>query len=202
MSYSALIKTDTEAKGGGGSNREPTLTSKTTGPDIDMHSNATILAEHETDVRSQCGALCWRMHRGRVEVLLITSRETGRWIIPKGWPMAEHTAADAARTEAWEEAGVEGPISQEPIGLYAYDKQRLPEPPVPCVVSVFALRVARLADKFPERRERRRKWFSAAKAAHKVLEPELRAMLLDLDADPKRLELFDRGQGGKSGANA
>lgn len=193
MSYSSTNMTDTETKSGGGANREPALTSKTAGPDTDMHSNAKILAAKETTVRSQCGALCWRMHRGRVEVLLITSRETGRWIIPKGWPMAAHTAAEAAQKEAWEEAGVEGPIAQDPIGLFAYDKQRLPEPPTPCVVSVFALRVARLAEKFPERRERRRKWFSAAKAAQKVLEPELRALLLDLDADPKRLDLPESG---------
>ena len=159
-----------------------------------MRNVAKDLAEDQSDVRSQCGALCWRMHRGRVEVLLITSRDTGRWVIPKGWPMAGLTAAEAARKEAWEEAGAEGRIAHDPIGLFAYDKQRLPKEPLPCMVSVFPLRVTRLADKFPERGERRRKWFSAAKAAQKVAEAELRALMLDLDADPQKLEQTDEGQ--------
>ena len=130
---------------------------------------------------SQNAALCWRMHRGRVQVLLITSRDTGRWIVPKGWPMPGKTAAETAGTEAWEEAGVQGtPDAADPIGVYHYDKLRTPKKPVPCVVSVFSLRVQGLADKFPERKQRRRKWFDARKAARKVAEPELRRLLSQL----------------------
>lgn len=136
------------------------------------------------ECRDQFGALCWRMHRGRVEVLLVTSRDTGRWVIPKGWPGKGLDAPSSAAREAWEEAGVEGEIGQEPLGLYTYAKRRMPDAPLPCAVTVFPLRVARLADRFPERRERQRKWFRAEKAARKVVEVELREILTRLDADP------------------
>jgi len=132
----------------------------------------------------QFGALCWRVHRGQVQVLLITSRDTGRWIIPKGWPHDGLTPALAAAAEAWEEAGVEGTVVEAPLGLYSYDKMLKPGVAQPCMVTVFALRVARLRRRFPERAERRRKWFDAAKAARKVAEPELRALLDRLADDP------------------
>jgi hypothetical protein len=67
--------------------------------------------------------------------------------------------------------------------LFTYDKVIRPGVVQPCVVSVFAMRVARLRTKFPERRERRRKSFDAARAVHKVAEPELRALLLALSAE-------------------
>lgn len=134
--------------------------------------------------RDQYGALCWRLHRGRVEVLLVTSRDTGRWVIPKGWPGKGLDPASSAAREAWEEAGVEGQIAEAPLGLYTYAKRRLPDPPLACAVTVFGLRVQRLAETFPERAERRRKWFRAEKAARKVAEPELRELLCRVDADP------------------
>lgn len=133
--------------------------------------------------RPQVGALCWRMHRGHVEVLLITSRDTGRWVIPKGWPIEGKTPAQSAALEAWEEAGVKGQIQDQALGRYTYDKARIPRPPTPCAVSVFPLRVEGLATKFPEREERRRKWFAAAKAARKVAEPELRTLLAAVGED-------------------
>jgi 8-oxo-dGTP pyrophosphatase MutT (NUDIX family) len=129
------------------------------------------------DPRSQVAALCWRMHRDRVEVLLITSRDTGRWVLPKGWPMDGRDAPGAAAQEAWEEAGVTGVVKPDVIGLFGYDKVIAPAATLPCMVSVFALRVAALARRFPERKERRRKWFSAEAAARKVAEPELRTLL-------------------------
>ena len=121
------------------------------------------------------------MHRGRVQVLLITSRDTGRWIVPKGWPMSGKTSAETAVTEAWEEAGVQGSVdAAAPLGFYRYDKLRAAKDAIPCLVSVFALRVTKLADKFPERKQRRRKWFDAQKAARKVAEPGLRSLLSQL----------------------
>lgn len=137
--------------------------------------------------RSQYGALCWRMHRGHVEVLLITSRDTGRWVIPKGWPISDLDPSASAAREAWEEAGVRGKTETEPMGLYSYDKVLGPDSALPCAVSVFSLRVEELAAKFPERKERRRKWFAAAKAAKKVAEPELRALFRTLADDPAAL---------------
>lgn len=136
------------------------------------------------ETRTQYGAVCWRMHRGKVEVLLITSRDTGRWVIPKGWPISGLTPADTAAREAWEEAGVEGDIQTDKLGAFGYDKALGPSQSVPCSVQVFGLRVAELKAKFPEKKERRRKWFGFEKAARKVAEPELRKLLLAL---PDRL---------------
>lgn len=127
---------------------------------------------------TQNGALCWRMHRDRVEVLLITSRDTGRWVIPKGWPIEGMGSDAAAAREAWEEAGVEGAVSPDCVGLFSYVKRFGLHAGVPCVVAVYSLRVTGLARDFPERKQRRRKWFSLAVAARKVAEPELRTLLL------------------------
>jgi len=148
---------------------------------------ATSFAPAISQPSGQFGALCWRLHRGQVEVLLITSRDTGRWIIPKGWPHDGRTPAGSAAEEAWEEAGVEGQVAEAPLGLYSYDKVLKPGVAQPCVVTVFALRVARLRRRFPERGERRRKWFAAIKAARKVAEPELRALLTEVAEDHRRV---------------
>lgn len=135
--------------------------------------------------RTQYGAVCWRLHRGKVEVLLVTSRDTGRWIIPKGWPISGLAPAETAAREAWEEAGVQGDVTREDLGAYGYAKVLSPSHSVPCSVQVYGLRVAELKDKFPERKQRRRKWFGVEKAARKVAEPELRALLLSL---PDRID--------------
>lgn len=149
-----------------------------------MAMNNTATRDAGVECRPQYGAVCWRLHRGKVEVLLVTSRDTGRWIIPKGWPITGLTPADTAAQEAWEEAGVQGEVAADNLGAYGYDKVLSPNQSVPCSVQVFGLRVARLRDKFPERKERRRKWFGVEKAARKVAEPELRTLLLSL---PDRL---------------
>lgn len=146
--------------------------------------NEFLPSEEDGAPRTQYGALCWRLHRGRLEVLLITSRETRRWVIPKGWPMDGKDAATAAAQEAWEEAGVTGEVGTEAVGFYGYDKTRKTAAALPCVVSVYPLRVEGLAKKFPERKERRRRWFGAGKAAKLVAEPELQALLSRLEDDP------------------
>ncbi len=133
-------------------------------------------------IRPQIAALCWRKKRGQVEVLLITSRDTGRWVLPKGWPMDGRAAHEAAAIEAWEEAGVRGAISDQPLGRFQYDKQHPSKPTQRCEVTVYPLRVARLEPKFPERHERRRKWFSARKAAKAVHEAELTELILTASA--------------------
>lgn len=124
-------------------------------------------------VRLQYAALCWREGEAGVEVLLITSRDTGRWVIPKGWPMAGLAPEMAAAREAWEEAGAEGAVSPISLGRYGYLKDMATSPAVPCAVSVFGLRVEKLAKKFPERGERLRHWFSPKDAATLVQEPDL-----------------------------
>lgn len=143
-----------------------------------------FLPDAEGGARNQFAALCWRMHRGRVEVLLITSRDTGRWVLPKGWPMEGKTPSHCAAIEAWEEAGVRGKVAGEALGFYSYDKMMGLQAPLPCMVTVFPLRVEELASRFPERKQRRRRWFNAEKAAKLVAEPELKELLLALAHDP------------------
>lgn len=131
----------------------------------------------------QIAALCWRQRRGQIEVLLITSRDTGRWVVPKGWPMDGHSDPEAAAMEAWEEAGVRGDITDVALGRFQYDKFNPAKPTKRCEVTVYPLRVARLEPKFPERNERRRKWFSARKAAKAVHESELADLILKASAE-------------------
>ena len=155
----------------------------------DQSSDALPAGEGEE--RSQCAALCWRMHRGRVEVLLITSRDTGRWVIPKGWPMPGKTAAQSAMQEAWEEAGVRGKGQDRPVGRYGYFKIMADKSALPCVVTVYPLRVKELAARYPERKQRRRRWHDAEDAARLVAEPELRALFLRLAEEPAVLKHAD-----------
>jgi len=110
------------------------------------------------------------------EVLMITSRGTGRWIIPKGWPMPDRTLAQAALQEAWEEAGVRAAGVAE-LGRYHYDKAEDRGFAIPVEVRVFLAPVTGLADDYPERDERTRRWFPPAEAASLVAEPELATML-------------------------
>lgn len=119
------------------------------------------------------------MHGGTPEILLITSRDTGRWVVPKGWPVNGRSPHGSAAVEAWEEAGVEGRVEAESLGTFTYPKLYPDADPQVCMVKVFSLRVEKLASHYPEYRQRRRKWFSAEKAARKVAEPELRALIRD-----------------------
>jgi 8-oxo-dGTP pyrophosphatase MutT (NUDIX family) len=84
---------------------------------------------------------------------------------------------EAALREAWEEAGVQGAADPLCLGLYPYQKVLSPDRAIPCVVTVYGVKVSRLRARFPERKERRRKWFSPQKAAGKVEEPALRALI-------------------------
>lgn len=133
------------------------------------------------DVRTQFGALCWRRKDDEVQVLLITSRRRKRWVLPKGWPMDGATPAEAALTEAWEEAGVEGAAKPVCLGIYSYDKELDDDTVMPCVVAVFPVKVKELADMWPEKPERQRKWVAPKKAAALVDEPELAAILAAFD---------------------
>lgn len=128
----------------------------------------------------QVAGLCLDVASGRV--LLITSRGTGRWIIPKGWPMAGRSLADAAAQEAWEEAGVKGAVRPLEIGTYRYDKMQDQGFAIPIEVRIFLIEVTRLLGKFPEKGQRRRQWFTPLEASELVAEPQLRALLRRLPA--------------------
>lgn len=133
------------------------------------------------DMRSQFAALCFRMRQGKPEVLMITTRGTGRWIIPKGWPMPGRTPADAALIEAWEEAGVQGRVYDQCLGVFSYSKELHPTRDLPCLALVYPVKVKALAAKYPEKDHRSRKWMRPKRAAEKVAEPELAHILLNFD---------------------
>ena len=131
----------------------------------------------KSDVRTQFAALCYRVHKDEVQVLLITARQSGRWIIPKGWPMDGKTPGESALAEAWEEAGVKGKVIGQSLGLFSYHKDIDTNREMPCVAMVYPVKVKTLAKSFPEYGQRKRKWFSPKKAALKVSEPELAHIL-------------------------
>jgi 8-oxo-dGTP pyrophosphatase MutT (NUDIX family) len=129
---------------------------------------------------AQVGAVPWRRRRGRIEVLLITSRETKRWVIPKGWPMPHLIDSNAARQEAFEEAGVKGRVQRKPLGFYLYYKMLRKGARQPCKVTVYSLSVEAQFSRWPEREERTRAWFKAEEAAGMVHEQGLKDILIAL----------------------
>ncbi len=130
----------------------------------------------------QYAALPWRYERGALQVLLVTSLGTGRWIVPKGWPIPRLAAFATAAREAFEEAGVRGEISTAVVGHFHYLKHRKTRRTQLCRVNVYALRVDEEVEDWLERGERTRKWFAPESAAEAVAEPELKALILDFAA--------------------
>ena len=129
----------------------------------------------------QYGAVALRVgSRDQLEVLLLTSRGTGRWVIPKGWPMRNRTPAGTARREAFEEAGVKGELwSKKPIGSFRYMK-RDENFTGEILVRVFVLAVEQQKKDWPEKDQRRVRWFSLRQAAALVKERELARLLRDM----------------------
>ncbi len=126
----------------------------------------------------QVAALCWREgERGR-EILLITSRGTGRWILPKGWPSNTVEGPEMALREAWEEAGVRrARVDETPVGRYRAEKHRDGGLVLPCEVDVYAAEMLDMRDDYPESGQRRRLWCRPVDAAAMVDEPGLSEIL-------------------------
>ncbi len=117
---------------------------------------------------------------GKFQVLLVTSRDTGRWLMPKGWTMNGKKPWAAAEIEALEEAGAIGYISHDKIGEYTYRKKLSKGVSLTCRVDVYPMIVERLKSNWKERSERKRKWFSAKGAAKRITEPEMAELLKTL----------------------
>ncbi|WP_454884893.1 NUDIX hydrolase [Sphingomonas oryzagri] len=116
--------------------------------------------------RPQVGALPYRITAsGELEVLLITSRQSRRWVIPKGNLMPDRSWPDAAAQEAFEEAGIIGEVRKDPIGRYRYLKQRRFGLRRPCIVTVLPLAVEQQLDDWPEKTQRDLRWASTEVAA-------------------------------------
>jgi 8-oxo-dGTP pyrophosphatase MutT (NUDIX family) len=131
--------------------------------------------------KSQYAALPYRRRaHSLVEILLVTSRDTGRWVIPKGWPIPGLAAHNSAAREAMEEGGVLGQVGDHAIGIYHYNKRLADGFRVRCAVEVFPLKVEQQLGSWPEQAQRDTRWFSVADAARAVQEPDLSAIIRSL----------------------
>ena len=129
----------------------------------------------------QAAVIAYRIVDKKVQVLLTTSRDTGRWIIPKGNVSPRMTPAKAAEREAFEEAGVKGVIeSALPLGIYTYFKKLDTGDTRAATVEVYLLRVTGSVKKFPERCERVLAWVPLAEAPGMIQEPGVVPLLLRL----------------------
>jgi 8-oxo-dGTP pyrophosphatase MutT (NUDIX family) len=117
--------------------------------------------------RLQAAALPFRRAEN-LEILLVSSLDTGRWIVPKGWPMKGRSNFEAARREAFEEAGVKGDIASSPAGSFHYNKRRRNGAVWRCMVEVFPLEVKSQSRTWPEKRARKTRWCRWSEAAELV----------------------------------
>ncbi len=125
----------------------------------------------------QVAALCWRRGAAGIEIVMVTTRDSGRWIIPKGWPIKGLTDAEAAETEAMEEAGVIGIASKKPIGSYTYEKRLAKRAAVS--VAVYEVAAERQLDDWLEKGQREIGWFDPATAAKRAADPQIGRIILD-----------------------
>ncbi|PWB82200.1 MAG: NUDIX hydrolase [Methylocystaceae bacterium] len=131
--------------------------------------------------QAQYAALPWRLGEG-LEILLVSSRETRRWVIPKGWPMKGRKPHATAALEALQEAGLLGKIDKAEIGSFHYRKRLKDGDAILCRVGVFPLRVARQRKNWPEKSQRATQWFPYDVAAGQVVEKELEELILAFGA--------------------
>ncbi|MBI1418979.1 MAG: NUDIX domain-containing protein [Limimaricola sp.] len=134
----------------------------------------------KTTARTQFAALCFRVVADSAQICLVTSRGTGRWVLPKGWPMHKQTPAEAAATEAWEEAGLTGDAIDLCLGVYSYIKPR-DRSRTPVIALVYPVHVTAVHTEWPEQHQRKRKWFPIDQAAARLAEPELRQIVATFD---------------------
>jgi 8-oxo-dGTP pyrophosphatase MutT (NUDIX family) len=135
------------------------------------------VALQTSNVNLQYAALPWRKAHGHVEVLLVTTRTSRRWIVPKGWPISGCKPAECAAREALEEAGVVGEVAAKSLGWFSYDKRLKSGDVLPCKVEVFPLEVVRQRRSWPEKDSRETLWCSIDDALARVPERGLRRLI-------------------------
>ena len=125
----------------------------------------------------QYAALPWRATEDAVEILLVTTLKTRRWIVPKGWPLAGRTPGESASSEALEEAGVTGEVGPKALGSFLYNKHRKSGEVTPCKVHVYPMRVISQRRSWPDKRTRETCWCSPEEALGRVTDPGLRRLI-------------------------
>ncbi|MCY4008059.1 MAG: NUDIX hydrolase [Rhodobacteraceae bacterium] len=141
------------------------------------------LTSGKREARTQFAALCFKSvkRKQKTRVLLISSRRSGRWVIPKGWPMNGKTPAQSALREAYEEAGVRGRPINQCVGHFSYKKRISDKSSVLCIVAVYPVKVDDILTDYPEHGARQRVWLSPSKAAERVSDPTLKPILRNFD---------------------
>ena len=120
--------------------------------------------ENHTDaVFAQSAAIPFRIEKNQPRILLIRNRSNRRWIVPKGIIEEWQTPEEAAAEEAYEEAGVRGPIVGNSVGSFEYRKWG-----GVCHVDVYLLRVENELADWPEAGFRRRQWVGVDQALEMV----------------------------------
>ena len=130
----------------------------------------------------QYAAMPLVQEQGATRVVLVTSRDTGRWVLPKGWAERRLSGAELAAKEAFEEAGLVGAVQAQSLGTYGYLKRLPRNAAMACRVEVFSMRVDTMLEDWPEREQRQRRSFTLAEAAETVAEAELQDLLRALAA--------------------
>lgn len=113
----------------------------------------------------QYAALPYLIEDGHPRVLLVTSRETRRWILPKGKPEKKLAPHAVAAHEAYEEAGVRGAVAEEPFAAFMSTKRLASGREIPCEIKVFLLEVGQILPEWPEMHQRERRWTTPGEAA-------------------------------------
>jgi 8-oxo-dGTP pyrophosphatase MutT (NUDIX family) len=168
---------------------------------IPIKGDLSIAGVATNTILHQAGVIAYRILDGKVQVLLMTSRDTGRWIIPKGSIDAGATPAKAAEREAYEEAGVKGTITNLlPLGIYTYSKKLESGEARAATVEVYLLRVEERLKKWPEKGERKLSWVSTKEAVRLIEEPGVVSLLLRLMEFEDDLAIPARKRSFKPGA--
>lgn len=125
----------------------------------------------------QYGVLPWRHTPDGLQVLLVTTQNTRRWIVPKGWPEEGRTPQESAAREGYEEAGVKGAVADEAVGVFSHKKQLKSGQTITCRIRVYSMEVSDIADDWPEKSARQAKWCPVDEALMLVEESGLRRII-------------------------
>lgn len=110
-----------------------------------------------------------------MEILLITSLRKKNWIVPKGFVEYNLTPFESAKKEAYEEAGVLGSNETYELGDFTVKKST-----GPCLIKVFSMEVMDVLDEYPEKNDRKRKWFTIEEASNVISIREISHMFKEL----------------------
>jgi 8-oxo-dGTP pyrophosphatase MutT (NUDIX family) len=147
----------------------------------------------------QVAALPWRLDAdGGLEFLLVTSRTSKHWLLPKGWPIPGKSGLESALQEAYEEAGIQAKGPKTPIGRYPFIKVLHDETELACTMWVYAVSDVSELDDWPEREQRDRMWFTQAEAVSIAFDFNLSLFLSSVSYDRKRERLKGDGKGAKA----